>query len=92
MIEFKKVIGHKDVKLNNFVDIIANLVSKHNNSKLKKLGTIYQVKRSEQDKTHFRIHDLLKSRKDRTLKKRDYLLESVDLGGWFAMATAMTDT
>ena len=92
MIELKKVTGHKKDKLNNFVDTVANLVFQYNNSKLKRLKTICKVKRSEQDKSHFRIHDLIKSIKERKLKKKDYLLECVDLGEWFAMATALAVT
>ena len=88
----KKVIGRRNYKLNNFVDTVANLVLKCRNSKLKRLETFQQIKRLEQDKDHFRIHDFLNSIKDRTLKRKDYLLKCINFGRWFSLATAMADT
>ncbi len=89
LIEIMKVDGHKDNKLNNFVDEVAHLGFDYSNSKLKKKGRIITLPRLENDKSHFKIFSLTQAIREKTLKRKDYLLECVDLGRWFALATAM---
>ena len=91
-IEIEKVDGHKNDKLNNFVDGVAHLGHKYSNSKLKIIGNAVKVTRLENDKNHFRIYDLLMAIRKRTLKRQEYLDECVDLGQWFKIATTLANT